>query len=412
VTAVAAFTYPWDVLGDPAAPVRLGELGADTAVLAAAYHSVTAVTPRHPLYRVVHAPHSAVYYPPEPSRWGSAALRPVPQRWCGTADAYGQAARQLRDAGLDVHAWVVLAHNSLLAAAHPEHAVRNAYGDSLGWALCIAQAEVRAYAAALAAEAAVQPGTSGVELESCGWYGHAHLHAHDKTGGVPFGEAAQYLLSLCFCPACHDGYASWGGDPGKLRVAVRDALEPLWRGNGDGGDGWAAVQDLLGAELAGATLRHRLAAARSLRQEVIAAVRAEAGPGCRIVLHADPAPYRAGANPGLVAEDVLGRAVLGRAVLGGGLPARADGLVVPATAVSRMAAACRRAGLPPAAVLAANHQIVSGMGGDGDFTVPPEATEIRLYHPGLASDRDLRAAAVSVARYLATRDDSVPGAGA
>jgi hypothetical protein len=401
VTAVAAFTYPWDVLGDPAAPARLRELGADTAVLAAAYHSVTAVTPRHPLHRVVQAQHSAAYYPPDPARWGAAALRPAPQGWCGSSDAYGLAARQLRDAGLDVHAWVVIAHNSRLGAAHPEHAVRNAYGDSLGWALCIARPQVRAYAAALAAEAAVQPGTSGVELESCGWYGYAHLHAHDKTGGVPFGETARYLLSLCFCPACHDGYASLGADPGKLRVVVRDALEPAWRGvggDGDGVDGWAAVQDLLGAELASATLRHRLAAARSLQQEVIAAVRAEAGPGCRIVLHADPVPYRTGANPGVMADDVLGS----------DLPARADGLVVPAAAVSRMAAACPRAGWlaaggPAAPVLAANHQIVSGMGGSGDFTVPPEATEIRLYHPGLASDRDLAAAAVSVARYLATR---------
>ena len=406
VTAVAAFTYPWDVLGDPAAPDRLRELGADTAVLAAAYHSATALTPRHPLHRIVHAPHSAVYYPPDPARWGAAALRPAPQHWCGTADAYGQAARQLRDAGLDVHAWVVIAHNSRLGAAHPEHAVRNAYGDSLSWALCIAQPQVRAYAAALAAEAAMQPGTSGVELESCGWYGYAHLHAHDKTGGVPLGEAAGYLLSLCFCPACRDGYASRGADPGRLRVAVRDALEPLWQGDGGGGDGWAAVRDLLGAELASATLLQRLAAARSLQQEVIAAVRAEAGQGYRIMLHADPAPYRAGANPGVTAGDVLGGDIFG-----GDLPARADGLVVPAAAVSRMAAACPRAGRLAAEglaapVLAANHQIVSGMGGDGDFTVPTEATEIRLYHPGLASDRDLRTAAVSVGRYLATREDS------
>lgn len=397
MTAVAAFTYPWDVLGDPAAPARLRELGADTAVLAAAYHSVTAITPRHPVHRVVHAPHSAVYYPPDPARWGADALRPAPQGWCGSSDAYGLAARQLRDAGLDVHAWVVIAHNSRLGAAYPEHAVRNAYGDSLGWALCIAQPQVRAYAAALAAEAAVQPGTSGVELESCGWYGYAHLHAHDKTGGVPSGEAAQYLLSLCFCPACQDGYASLGTDPAMLRVAVRDALEPLWRGDGGGGDGWAAVQDLLGAELASVTLLQRLAAARSLQQEVIAAVRAEAGPGCRIVLHADPVPYRAGANPGVIADDVLG----------GDRPARADGLAVPAAAVSRMAAAYPRAGRlaardPAAPVLAANHQIVAGMGGSGEFTVPSEATEIRLYHPGLASDRDLRTAAVSVARYLAT----------
>jgi hypothetical protein len=394
MTAVAAFTYPWDILGDPAAPGRLRELGADTAVLAAAYHSTTAITPRHPLHRVVHAPHSAVYYPPDPSRWGSAALRPAPQSWCDHPDAYGEAAARLRDAGLDVHAWVVLAHNSRLARAFPERAVRNAYGDRLSWALCIEQPAVRAYAATLAAEAAARPGTSGVELESGGWYGHAHLHAHDKTSGIGWREAARYLLSLCFCHACGKGYARWGTDPDRLRAIVRDALEPLWRGEPDApggtrdGDGWAAVQALLGVEHANATLRHRLATTREFQGEVIAAVRAEAGPGLRIVLHADPVPYATGANPGVVVEEVL---------------AVADGIVVPAAGVPA-ASVSHDGPLPPGAVLAANHQIVSRMGGNPDFTPPPEATEIRLYHPGLASGEDLRTAADSVARYLASRE--------
>jgi hypothetical protein len=301
----------------------------------------------------------------------------------------------LRDAGLDVHAWVVVAHNSRLGRAFPEHAVRNAYGDSLSWALCIAQPAVRRYSAALAAEAAAQPGTSGVELESCGWYGHAHLHAHDKTSGIGLGEAARYLLSLCFCPWCRDGYASRGADPGRLRMAVRDALEPLWRGEPDArgqahnGDNWAAVQALLGVEPANATLRHRLAAARQLQGEVIAAVRAAAGPGFRVVLHVDPVPYRTGANPGVEVDEVL---------------AVADGVVVPAAAVPAALASCEGP-LPPGAVLAANHQVVAGMGGDPGFTPPAGVTEIRLYHPGLASDADLRAAADSVASYRAGRAD-------
>jgi hypothetical protein len=409
VSVVAAFAYPWDILGDPKAPGRLRDLGADTVVLAAAYHSTTALTPRHPGHRVVHAPHSAVYYPPDPSRWGAGGttLRPVPQRWCGTDDAYGSAASQLRDAGLDVHAWVVLAHNSRLAQAHPEHAVRNVYGDHYGWALCVAQPEVRAYAATLAAEAAARPGTSGVELESCGWYGHAHLHAHDKTSGIGFREAAQYLMSLCFCPSCQDGYESGGASPGKLRTAVRDALEPLWRGEhgaaeGVDGDDWAAVQALLGQDLADATLRYRLAAARDLQRAVIAAVRGEAGPGCRVVLHADPVPHRTGANPGLAVPDVLATsagpvpaAPAGMAVPAGNVvPA---GIVVPAGAVPHVGP------LAPGTVLAANHQIVSRMGGNPDFTPPAEATEIRLYHPGLASGRDLRATAAAVTRYRASR---------
>jgi hypothetical protein len=392
VTLVAAYAFPWDVIGDPQAAGRLRDLGADTAVLAAAYHSTTAITPRHPVHRFVQARHSAVYYPPDPARWEGATLRPAAQSWCGTPDPYGTASDQLRDAGLAVHAWVVLTHNSRLAQSHPEQAVRNAYGDRYGWALCAARPEVRAYAAALAAEAAARPGTSGVELEACGWYGCEHLHAHDKTGGVPFGRAGAYLLSLCFCGTCQDGYARHDVDPGHLRKAVAEALEPLWHpGAGPAvrdGDGWEAVRDLLGADLAEATLAYRVAAARRLRQEVIAAVRAQA-PGCRVVLRADPAPFRTGADAGMIAGQAL---------------ADADGLVTWAEVVDAVTADPVTGDAAPAGkALAAIHQIVSAAGGNPDFTTPAGATEIRLYHPGLASDQDLRAAAAAAARFLSAR---------
>jgi hypothetical protein len=387
VTLVAAFTFPWDVIGDPRAAGRLRDLGADTAVLAAAYHSTTAITPRHPVHRIVQARHSAVYFPPDPARWQDSTLRPAAQSWCGTQDPYGAAAGQLRDAGLAVHAWVVLAHNSRLAQSHPEHAVRNAYGDRYGWALCAAQPEVRAYAAALAAEAAARPGTSGVELEACGWYGCEHLHAHDKTDGVRFGRAGSYLLSLCFCRTCQDGYARHDVDPGRFRKAVAEALEPFWHPGTSpavkDGDGWETVRDLLGPDLAEATLAYRVAAARRLRQEVIAAVRAQA-PGCRVVLRADPAPYRTGADAGMIASQAL---------------ADADGLVAWAGVVDAVTAGT----VPAGKALAAIHHIISAAGGNPDFTTPAAATEIRLYHPGLASDQDLRAAAAAVDRFLAAR---------
>ena len=174
--------------------------------LASAYHSTRALTPRHPRHRVVTAEHAAVLYPPdEPPGQGGSCGRTRPGAWA-PGDAYGEAAEALAAAGLDVHTWVVLAHNSRLGAEHPATSVVNAYGDRYPWAPCIAQPAVRAYLVALAAEAAVRPGARGTELESCGWYGLAHLHAHDKTAGVPLGDAAQYLMSLCFCAACGAGY--------------------------------------------------------------------------------------------------------------------------------------------------------------------------------------------------------------
>ncbi|MEU0131626.1 hypothetical protein [Streptomyces sp. NPDC006289] len=380
----SAFLYPWDVVGDQEAADRLAGLGVEQVTLASAYHSTRALTPRHPERRIVTAEHAAVLYPPDAARWAGHALRPYAQSWVPGEDPYAEAAEALAGAGLQVHSWVVLAHSSRLGAEHPDTSVVNAYGDRYPWAPCIARPAVRAYLVELAAEAAVRPGTSGTELESCGWYGFAHLHAHDKTTGVGLGDAAQYLMSLCFCADCRTGYGSVGLDPDELRTAVRLALEPVWAGSGSAGSGWPAVEELLGPGLADATLRWRGGIARSLQEAAVAAVRGAApGPGFQVLLHADPAPYRTGANVGTDPAHIM---------------STADGVVLPCTGAD----AAREAVLGPfaglAGVLAANFNVVTGMGGspgtlvrDAAHAVSLGANELRLYHAGLASGPDLEA---------------------
>ncbi|MFF8385288.1 hypothetical protein ACF053_16805 [Streptomyces kanasensis] len=380
----SAFLYPWDVVGDPDAAERIADLGVRQVTLASAYHSTRALTPRHPRHRLVTAGYAAVLYPPDPSRWAGRDLVPYAAGEWAPGDAYGEAASALEAAGLDVHSWVVLAHNSRLGAEHPGTSVVNAYGDRYPWAPCVARPAVREYLVDLAAEAAVRPGARGTELESCGWYGMAHLHAHDKIAGVPLGDAAQYLMSLCFCAACRDGYADHGLDPDATAAAVRRALAPVWAAGGSTAAGWPAVRELLGADLADATLAWRTRAAHALQESAVAAVRAAAPPGFRVLLHADPAPYRTGPNPGVDPGRVL---------------SVADGVVLPCTGGGAQAV------LPPFAahahgetVLAANFAVVSGMGGSpatlaADAARARElgANQLRLYHAGLASDADLAA---------------------
>ncbi|MCW2870386.1 hypothetical protein [Actinacidiphila oryziradicis] len=387
----ATYLYPWDIVGDPDAPRRIADLGVEQVTLASAYHSTRALTPRHPRHRIVTAPHAAVLYRPDPARWTGRALRPYPQTWIPCADPYAEAAEALAAAGLCVHSWVVLAHNSRLGGEFPRTSVTNAYGDRYPWAPCIAQPGFRAYATALAAEAAVRPGTDGTELESAGWYGVAHLHAHDKIGGVSLPGAAQYLMSLCFCDTCQDGYASLGLDADDLQLAVRAALAPIWSGEYAPAPGapadrtaeWAEVERLLGTDLAAATLAHRTEVASTLQRDLVAAVRAEAAdPAFRVLLHADPAPHRAGANAGVDPAGIL---------------AHADGLVLPCTGAPDALipfAAHRR----PGTTLAANLGIVTGMGGtphtlvaDAARAAALGATELRLYHAGPACEADLAA---------------------
>ncbi|MEV0304117.1 hypothetical protein [Streptomyces prasinus] len=386
----SAFVYPWDVNGDPQAPARIAGLGAAQATLASAYHSTRALTPRHPRHRVVTAEHAAVLYPPG-AHWAGRTPHPYPSGAWAPGDAFGEAAAALADAGLEVHTWVVLAHNSRLGADHPDTSVVNAYGDRYPWAPCIAQPATRAYLTDLAAEAAVRPGASGTELESLGWYGLAHLHAHDKTAGVGLGDAGQYLMSLCFCPSCREGYGARGLDAGELAAAVRAALEPVWRGAAPSDGGWTGVGKLLGEETAAATRAWRDATARTLQEAAVRAVRDAAPEGFRVLLHADPVSYHCGANAGVDPAHIL---------------SVADGVVVPCTGgpalLTPFAQEARAArDVPesrPDAVLAANFTVVSGMGGSPGTLAADAAearrlgaTELRLYHAGLASDDDLEA---------------------
>ncbi|MFI0709130.1 hypothetical protein ACH4SK_00495 [Streptomyces inhibens] len=438
----AAFLYPWDVAGDPDAAGRLARLGIQQVTLASAYHSTRALTPRHPRHRIVTARHAAVLYPPDPARWAGRELRPYIQDWVSGPDPFGAAARALAEAGLEVHTWVVLAHNSRLGAEHPAIVVRNAYGDPYPWAPCIARPEVRDYLVDLAAEAAVRPGARGTELESCGWYGLAHLHAHDKIAGVPLSGAAQYLMSVCFCTVCAEGYAELGVPARELRAAVVRALEPLWA-SGEAGptmgvppgpelvegpwgkdrEGeWAAVEALLGTELAGVLRTWRDRAARTLQRAAVRAVRDAAADGFRVLLHADPAAHRCGANAGVDPADVLAHADGVVLPCTGGAAARAQVLapfagrtaepacaagtaVVARTAsaaetasVTEPATAAEAASAAGATVLAANFTVVSGMGGspgtlaaDAAHAASLGAGELRLYHAGLASESDLAA---------------------
>ncbi|MCX3058968.1 hypothetical protein [Streptomyces beihaiensis] len=395
----SAFVYPWDVVGDPDAARRIADLGVQQVTLAAAYHSTRALTPRHPRHRVVTAGHAAVLYPVDEQRWRGRELRPYEAGDWAPGDAYGRAAAALAEAGLEVHTWVVLAHNSRLGAEHPDTCVVNAYGDRYPWAPCIAQPPTRAYLTDLAAEAATRPGARGTELESLGWYGLAHLHAHDKTGGVALGEAGQYLMSLCFCPSCRDGYAERGLDADKLNATVRAALEPVWRGQVPDGD-WSTVERMLGAETATATRAYRDATARSLQETAVAAVRAAARTpnasnvpiapngqeSFQVLLHADPSSHHCGANAGVEPAHIL---------------SVADGVVVPCTGGADLVRPFARAAA--GAVVAANLTVVRGMGGSPDTLAADAraardlgATELRLYHAGLASDEDLAAVAEAV----------------
>jgi hypothetical protein len=387
--------YPWDVDGDPAAADRVAGLGLTGVTLAAAYHAVRAVTPFHPRHRIV-TRDAAVYYRASLSRWRAgpsgrpatrSRLRPVVARPAGS---FERAAAALRARGLAVTAWAVVTHNDRLGLAVPSATVRNAFGDAYPWALCLASPAVREYATCLAGEVAALPEADAVELEACGWYGVEHLSAHDKTAGAADGAAAQWLLSVCFCAACQREYAAVGADPAWLASCVRAAVDRPPVGSSAVGPAEAAPRSpgeaALPGEAADVLLSVRTALATRFQREVVAAARDEGG-GKPVYLHVHPDPRATGANPGCAPAALAGTAGI---VLSCWDPGTAAALVSRAAATAATAA--------QGTAIAASLLAVAGLGGD-PATLPAQAasvraagaTELRLYHAGLASAGDLAA---------------------
>ncbi|MEU8396456.1 hypothetical protein AB0C28_14805 [Nonomuraea sp. NPDC048892] len=285
-----AYLYPWDVVGDPSAPGRLADLGVQAVALAASYHSTRAATPYHPAHRVLDVPHPAFYLPIRPSSW--ARLVPAAPTWT-PADAYLQARDALKAAGLQVHAWTVLTHNSHLGTANPDLVVRNAFGDPYPYALCPAHEDVIEYCERMVQEILEVGEPDGLILEACGPMGFGHQSVHEKTSGADWTPVDADLLSLCFCTNCAPRY------PEPTAAAVRAAIDRTPQANPTTENATASsptpgtIESALG-NLTDEVREIRVALSTTLRQRLTTLTRTIA-PNTPITLHANPDPWATGA---------------------------------------------------------------------------------------------------------------------
>jgi hypothetical protein len=272
---VSGHAYPWDVVGDPAFLDRATE----TVTLAAAYHCTRAATPLHPAHQIVDARHAALYRPVRTAAWKGHRLTPRPADWMTVADPAGEAAALLKRSGRRVNAWIVLTHNTRLGTERPDVAVVNCFGEPYPYALCPAHAEVRDYAAVLAAEAVRDVDFDGISLEACGQLGVSHLGHHEKTEGAWTPGTAK-LLSICCCTACRAAWRDDGLEPDEVVAALREAVRL---------PDATPSEPVLAALLA---VRHRHT--DQLRRQVLDGL-----PRIPVTLHAHPDPWVTGPSPGL-----------------------------------------------------------------------------------------------------------------
>lgn len=370
-----AYAYPWDIVGDPSAASRLADLGVEAVAVAASYHSTRAATPHHPSHRVLDVPHAAFYLPVRPAAWGR--LAPLTPTWTAP-DAYLRASDALRSAGLRVHAWTVLTHNSALGTAHPDLVVRNAFGDPYPHALCPAFADVLDYCERMVREVLTVGRPDGLILEACGPMGFGHQSMHEKTAGADWTATDMDLLSLCFCSACADRYPR--GTRGRVRAAIDDPAEPGGTTGSTPQAGTPSIDEALGP-FAEEVRAARVDLSASLRRRLLAAAR-ETAPNVPITVHANPDPWAVGAfaplPDGEPGADVLVANCWGDPATDAARLTRLSELCGPGQRVGAYVL-----GLPPRPADApALTDLLRAYAEAG-------AAEFHLYHAGLASPRRL-----------------------
>ena len=301
---------------------------------------------------------------------GNELVPEAPKRY-----AFPRAAAQLADHGLEVRAWMALTHRDDPAASTRDLNVVTAFGDVLDHALCPASAEVQRYVATLVAEVAATDGVDALVVEACGQLGFDHQDAHEKTAGADWSEVDLALLSLCFCSACRRQLDGAGVDPQGLALLVRQSV----------GRGAPSIQDVL-ADQSAAVVALRVARAVGLRDQVLA-VASEAGVNS-VDFHASPDEWStAPATPAW--EQLPGaRWALPCWQADDNDLARVRATVDLADAESVAAYATI---LPPKVL---NHAALTA---DLQALIDAGATELHLYHAGLASAARIAAASAAVA---------------
>ena len=202
-----------------------GGLGGVT--VAAAYHEGRDVFPHNPVRKVRFLESGAVFFPPGPALGATRLQPPMSEAAHVLPEVVAAADRR----GLAVRAWTVFLHNGALAAAHPECAPENAFGERYVTELCPANPDARAYARALAADIA-ELGVAGICSEALHYLGLEHGYAHERYF-VPLGTRTRYLLGLCFCPDCLNAARLQGVDGDAARRSAREEIERVFAGGAE-----------------------------------------------------------------------------------------------------------------------------------------------------------------------------------
>lgn len=222
------FTYAWDLdaEGYDAAIGRIAEAGFTDVNLATSYHAGKFLLPHNPKRRVIFPEDGAIYFRPDPGRYGRIKPR-VHSLAEQDTDPVERVLSAIRPHGLTYTAWTVCMHNSWLGERYPDATMHTAFGDPLIHSLSPAHPDVREYLLAMIGDLVNRYEVSAIQLESPGYMGFGHGYHHEIIG-PPWDAVQEALMSISFNPVEVATALDAGIDAGSVRQRIADLLDACW----------------------------------------------------------------------------------------------------------------------------------------------------------------------------------------
>lgn len=269
------YSYAWDIaeIGVSQFADELKAIHLNTITLAGSYHAGKFIRPHGRNGKVYFPEDGTAYFRTDSSRYGE--IKPVENSLLSERDVLEECC-DLDD--MNVNAWMVLAHNSLLGQAYPHCCVTNAFGDRYIYNLCPSSPSTREYVITLCADLTDRYEVSGITLETPGFLPFAHGY-HHEFALVRQNVWLDNLLGICFCQHCLEGAAATGINAIGLRGRVVDAIETYLGSDVDFHDDMASAfwqADLICDPDMAALFRWRCTVVESLVSEIRDAVRDDA----------------------------------------------------------------------------------------------------------------------------------------
>ncbi|MFN8497726.1 MAG: hypothetical protein U0641_07705 [Anaerolineae bacterium] len=173
----------------------------DAITVAGSYHQARLFRPRTEGGYYMERPTSTVAFQPNLALYPPAGPWPVVESTTADPDILRRARDGADKLNMQFDLWLVTLHSSTLGQAHPELCVQNLVGDQYSFSLCPSQPRVRAYATGLVNDVCQQVQPHTLLLESASFMPSSH-DTYPLRVLTHIGEAAHWLLGLCFCSSC------------------------------------------------------------------------------------------------------------------------------------------------------------------------------------------------------------------